>query len=138
MSIVTLIDKNLEVKGMDWIHSGYVTPRETWNEFEGKRIQFSSNHRPHARYFSWQNYKTMLSQSWKGKDNGAKDAQMRGRGKKFWGTRGPYIKNRILLAFVEQLGYDYEALIENAIVKTKNNNVPESDPFALLLASAEI
>lgn len=63
---------------------------------------------------------------------------MRGRGKKFWGTKGAYIKKRILLAFVEQLGHDHEALIENTIVETKNDNIPEADPSALLLASAEI
>ena len=63
---------------------------------------------------------------------------MRERGKKFWGTKGPYIKKRMLLAIAEQLGHDHEALMENAIVESKEDDNPESNPSALQLASAEI
>ena len=129
---------NPEAKGMDWFHPGYVNPRETWNDLDGKKVQFSSDHRPRARYLYWQYCKTVLRQSWKEKGTKAKDVLMRERGKKFWGTKGPYIKKRMLLAFVEQLGHDHEALMENAIVESEEDNIPESDPSALLLASAEI
>ena len=44
----------------------------------------------------------------------------------------------MLLAFVEQLGHDHEALMENVRVESEDDNIPESDPSALLLASAEI
>ena len=60
---------------------------------------------------------------------------MRERGKQFQGTKGPYIKKRILLAFVEQLGHNHEALIKNTIVESEEDNNPESDPSALVIAS---
>ena len=131
---------NPEAKGMNWLHPGYVNnPRESWNELDGKKVQFSSAHRPHARYLYWQYCKAMLRRSWVEKGVNAKDVSMRERGKNFWGSKGPYIKKRMLLAFVEQLGHDHEAsLMENAMVETEYDDIPESDPSALLLASAEI
>ena len=129
---------NPEARGMDWIHPGYVNPRQTWNDLDGKKVQFSSDHRPHARYLYWQYCKTMLRRSWEGKGVGSWDVPMWGLGKSSWGPKGPYIKKRMLLAFVEQLGHDAEALMENAIVESEEDDVPGSDPSALLLASAEI
>ena len=129
---------NPRAKGMDCFHPGYVNPRETWNDLDGKKVQFLSDHRPRARYLYWQYCKAVLRQSWKEKGSKAKDVLMRERRKKFWGTKGPYIKKWMLLAFVEQLGHDHEALMENAIVESEEDNNPESDPSALLLATAEI
>ena len=129
---------NHRAKGMDWAHPGYIHRNQTWNNLDGKKVQFSSDHRPRARYLYWQYCKTVLRQSWKEKGIKAKDVLMRERGKKFWGTKDPYIKKRMLLAFVEQLGHNHEALMENAIVESEEDNNPESDPSALLLASAEI
>ena len=128
---------NPEAKGMNQFHPG-TEPRKTWNELDGKRVQFSSDHRPRARYLYWQYCKTMLRQSWKDNPVKAKDVLVQERGKKFWGTRGPYMKKRMLLAFVEQLGHDHGALMENALVESEADNIPESDPSALLLASADI
>ena len=39
----------------------------------------------------------------------------------------------MLLAFLEQLGHDHEALMENTRVESEDDNIPESDPSALLL-----
>ena len=128
---------NPEAKGMNQFHPG-TEPRKTWNELDGKRVQFSSDHRPHARYLYWQYCKTMLRQSWKDNPVKAKDVLMQERGKEFWGTRGPYMKKRMLLAFVEQLGHDHEALMENALVESEADNISQSDPSALQLASADI
>ena len=127
---------NPKAKGMDRVHQGYgyANRKETWNDLDGKKVQFSSAHRPHARYLYWQYCKTVLRQSWKEKRVGAPDVQL----EKIWGPKGPYIKKRMLLAFVEQLGHDHEALMENAIVESEEDNNPESDPSALLLASVEI
>ena len=124
---------NPGAKGMNRLHPGYFD-RKTWNDLDGKRVQFSSDHRPRARYLYWQYCKTMLRESCTEKGIQAKDVQMQ----KLWGPKGPYIKKRTLLAFVEQLGPGYEALMENAIVESEDDDIPESDPSALLLASAEI
>lgn len=125
-------------KGMDMFHPGWIPPRKTWNELDGRKVQFSSDHRPRARYLYWQYCKTMLRHAWQEKGTKAEGVLMQERGKQFWGTKGPYIKKRMLLAFVEQLGHDHEALMENAMVETEDDNIPESDPSALLLASREI
>ena len=127
-----------EAKGMDRFHPGYVDPRETWNDLDGKKVRFLSDYRPRARYLYWLYCKTVLRQSWREKSKKAKDVRMRDRGKILWGAKGAYIKRRMLLAFVEQLGHDYDALMENAIVESEEDNEPESDPSALLLACAEI
>lgn len=140
---------NPKAKGMDWAHLAYIPPSrtwndldrkkvETWNDLDGKKVQFSSDHRPRTRYLYWQYCKAVLRQSWKEKGTNAKDVLVPEQGKNPWGSKDPYIKKRMLLAFVEQLGHDHDALIENAIVECEEDNIPESDPSALLLASVEI
>ena len=37
------------------------------------------------------------------------------RAKQYWDTKSPCAKKRVLLAFVEQPGYDCEALLKNAM-----------------------
>lgn len=129
---------NPTAKGMNMWHPGNVHPRKTWNDLDGRKVQFSSEHRPRARYLYWQYCKTILKHAWTDKGMNAKKILMKERGKHFWGTKGPYMKKRMLLAFVEQLGHDHEALLENALVETKEDEISESDPSALLLASQEI
>ena len=129
---------NRGAKGMDKYHPGCVTPRQTWNELDGIKAQFSSDHRPRARYLYWQYCKTMLRHAWRNQGTNAEKVLMEERGKQFWGTKGPYIKKRMLLAFVEQLGHDHEALMENAMVESEEDDALEADPSALLLASKEI
>lgn len=48
------------------------------------------------------------------------------RAKKFWGTKGPYVEKRTLLAFVEQLGHDHGALMENTRVESEGDDIPET------------
>lgn len=61
--------------------------------------------------------------SWKKKGIRAKDVLLQERAKKFWGTKG-------LLAFVEQLGHDHEALMENTRVESEDDDIPETvTPF---------
>lgn len=80
----------------------------------------------------------MLRHAWRNQGTNAEKVLMEERGKQFWGTKGPYIKKRMLLAFVEQLGHDHEALMENAMVESEEDDALEADPSALLLASKEI
>ena len=37
---------NPEAKDMNWLHPGDVSPRRSWNELDGRKVQFSSDHRP--------------------------------------------------------------------------------------------
>ena len=41
---------NPKAKGVDRSHPGYVSQKETWNNLDGKRVQFSSGHRLRARF----------------------------------------------------------------------------------------
>ena len=97
---------NPKAKGMDLFHPGYVNPRQTWNDLDDKKVQFSNDHRPRARHLYWQYCKSVLRQSLKKKGIKAKDILTQERRKKFWATKGAYIKKGTLLAFVEQLGHD--------------------------------
>ena len=120
---------NSEAIKMNLFHPGGYDLQQTWNQLDGRKVNFSSAHRPHTRYLYWQYCVTMLRHSWRNEGLQAKIS---------WGTQGAYIKKRMLLAFAEQVGHDYEALMEHAIVETEEDNVPESDPSAALLASAQI
>ena len=63
---------------------------------------------------------------WKKKGIKATDVLLQERAKKFWGTKGPCIKKRMLLAFVEQLGHDHEALMENTRVESEDDDIRET------------
>ena len=120
---------NTDADKTNFYHPGGEDLKRTWNQLDGRKVNFSSAHRPQARYLFWQYCVTLLRHSWKNKGIQAQ---------KFWGTQGSYIKKRMLLAFAEQIGHDYEAPMKHAIVETEEDDVPESDPSAVLLASAQI
>ena len=90
------------------------------------KVRFSSDHRPRARYPYWQYCEKTPRHSWKKKGIKAKDVLLQERAEKFRGTNGPYVKKRTLLAFVEQLGHDHEALMENTRVESEDDNIPET------------
>lgn len=41
-------------------------------------------------------------------------------GKPYWGTTGQYIKKNMLQEFMQELGHDYEALLEELISDNSN------------------
>ena len=70
----------------------------------------------------------MLRRSWVSRSEPKLRDQL---GKLFWGAPGPYIKKTMLLAFVEELGYRFRALLEGASLdNTADDNM--TDPTALL------
>lgn len=43
-------------------------------------------------------------------------------GKQWWGTPGPYMRRNMLPAFVEEMGHEYEALLEGSMDSTTSED----------------
>lgn len=116
-------------KGTDR-HHPYTTSKVTWNDLDGREVQFGSDHRPRARYLYWQYCKTVLAMRWT--EEGVPV-------KYLWTVKGPYMRKGMLLVIVEQLGGDPEDLMmQNTIMEIEEDNINESDPTVVLIASAEV
>lgn len=55
-------------------------------------------------------------------------------GKRFWGTPGRYMNRNMLLAFVEDMGHEYEELVQEAMEQTEGDE--EEGPVETTLAAA--
>ena len=127
---------NPTAKGMDKYHPcGHLT-KKTWNDLDGNEVHFRSNHRPRTRYMYWLYCQTMLRRSWKAKPAERHEKAKEEFGKKFWGSRGPYMKKNMLRAFVLEMGQEYEHLLEGAVPETASDNEP--NPMALTAANNAI
>ena len=98
---------------MNQFHPGVVHPRETWNELDGKKVQFSSDHRPRARYLYWRYCKTMPQHARQEKGHKGGRGADAGKGE-------------------EILGHDHGALMENAMVETEDDDNPRGRPLRSL------
>ena len=58
--------------------------------------------------------------------------------KHFWGTPGRYIRYNMLRAFVEELGHEYEQLLEAAMEDPDDASNHQSDPTLLGAAINQI
>ena len=83
-----------------------------WADLDNERMKFKTNFRPRARYLYFAYCAAMLRRSFAGKHLETSRAEPR---KNFWGTPGRYMREGMLLGFVEELGNDYEHLLEGAI-----------------------
>lgn len=89
------------------------TSDRVWNELDGQEIMFRSDFRPRAQYLYFQYCVVMLRRSWHNeKPTVALKDQV---GKHWWGTPGPYMRRNMVLAFVEEIGHEYEALLEGSM-----------------------
>ena len=105
----------------------------TWNDLDGEELSFRNNFRPRARYVYFMYCCTMLRCSWQNQ----KEALKGELGKKYWGTGGRFMRKSMLVAFVEEMGHQYENLLEGA----KDREGSEDDEpleTALLAATARI
>ena len=83
-----------------------------WADLDNERLKFKTKFRPRARYLYFAYCVAMLRRSFAGKHLEVSRAELR---KKFWGTPGRYMRESMLLGFVEEMGHDYEHLLEGAI-----------------------
>ena len=89
-----------------------------WRDLDGQKVLFRGNFRPRARYLYFTYCMAILRKSWnKDKPTTALSDEL---GKPYWGTAGRYIKKNMLQGFVQELGHDYEALLEGAISDSSN------------------
>lgn len=86
---------------------------------------------PRARYLYFHYCLQILQHSWKEKRQG--DTLKKELGKAFWGTRGRYVRQKMLSAFVEELEHEYDYLVEGAA-----DNDPDAgeDEREIMLAAA--
>lgn len=105
----------------------------TWRDLDGRDVKFRSNFRPRARYLYFHYCLQMLRYAWRNENS--QDERLKGELKKnFWGTPGRYVLRNQLALFVEQLGHQYEHLLEGAI--NGNEETQESVPDEALLVAA--
>ena len=81
-----------------------------WADLDNDRVQFKTKFRPHARYLYFAYCAAMIRRSFGGIH--LESVELR---KRFWGTPGRYMLERMLFGFVEEMGHEYEHLLEGAI-----------------------
>ena len=116
--------------------------KTTWAELDGREVAFQNSARPHARYLYYHYCIAMLRRAWH-KSGHATTVLRDELGRKFWGTPGPYLRKKCLLAFVEEIGND--EFLEGALPERPDtpkdpgeSNDAELKDITLLAASAAI
>ena len=106
----------------------------TWRELDNVRLRFRNDHRPRARYLYYHYCTQILRRAWNMDVQGEilKDELK----KHFWGTPGKYVRQNMLRAFVEELGHEYERILDGAA--DNDGDEVESDPSLLSAAINQI
>ena len=115
-----------------------ISESSDWNDLDGQRVQFRSNHRPRARYLYWQFAIALLRKAWQ-TDHRTENPITAGLGKRYWGIGGPWIKRKYLSAFTTYLGHEvnWDNLLEAAAEPEKEDD-NEPDPGGLVVAVEQI
>lgn len=92
-----------------------------WKDLDNKPLEFRSGARPAARYLYFHYCLQTLRRAWKEPPHQSKNTLKENIGKLYWGTPGRYLPRNMLLAFVEELGHEYEDLLEGACGSTGND-----------------
>ncbi|KUJ13680.1 uncharacterized protein LY89DRAFT_736685 [Mollisia scopiformis] len=83
-----------------------------WRELHGEELTFRTEFRPRARYLYFHYCLQILRFSWwevNEKSNQLAGRAIRGEmNKKFWGTKGRYVPEYMIRAFIEEIGQDWE------------------------------
>ena len=109
----------------------------TWRSLDGANVEFRNDFRPRARYLYFHFCLQILRLSWghQHKDAGALKKEL---GRAFWGMPGRYLPRNMLRAFVDELGHEYEALLEGAMEDEIDVDVAgvDNEDSEILLATA--
>ena len=106
----------------------------TWRDLDGRKVKFRNHNRPRARYLYYHYCTQLLRRAWNMKVQG--DILTDELNTHFWGIPGKYIRQNMLRAFVEELGHDYEKLLEGAFKDSEDD--PQDDPTLLSAAINQI
>ena len=83
-----------------------------WADLDNERVTFKTDFRPRARYLYFAYCCAMLRRSYQGHHYANSKAEL---GKRLWGIPGRYMRERMLLGFVQSMGHEYEHLLQGAI-----------------------
>ena len=107
-------------------------------DLDNKRLQWRTDFRPRARYLYWSYCEMMLRDTYLSDSSTSQaDSRRREVGKKYWGSGGPYIKRNMLLGFVEEMGHEYEHLLDGAM-DVRADDGEESTTVAVMHANESI
>ena len=97
---------------------------KTWNDLNGQSLKFRLYYRPQARYLYFHYCTTRLRRLWVTLK--ATDVLKDELGKLFCETPGRYMPTNQLRTFVEEMGYEYEALMQGTISEETEKAQDES------------
>lgn len=103
-----------------------------WNDLDGRKLEFRSDHRPHPQYLYFHYCVTMLRRSWY---HAEPETVLQDRlGKKFWDMPRPYLRRRQLLALAEEIGND--GILEGTENEADNKDVDQDDESDQIVLAA--
>jgi hypothetical protein len=108
-----------------------------WRDLDNEVLEFRSSFRPRARYLYFHYCCQILKKSWKEKSQG--QILKEEFGKLYWATPGRYMRRNMLLAFVEELGHEYEKLLEGCMEDDDDAStlIVDGDSDILLAAASD-
>ncbi|RWQ91615.1 hypothetical protein C8Q69DRAFT_122967 [Paecilomyces variotii] len=83
-----------------------------WSALQDRRLVFKTQFRPRARYVYFHYCVQVLRHIWQQETPDAIGVLTDEEGKPFWATPSKYMSKNMLRAFVEELGHEYEGLID--------------------------
>lgn len=107
---------------------------QKWKDLDGTSVEFLNDFRPRARYIYFHYCVQMLRHAWREPRPG--ESLKKQLGKVFWGTPGKYIPRNMLMAFVEEMGHEYDQLLGGAM-DDGAIHVTEEDSEILLMAATD-
>ncbi len=128
--------KQYKIRLLDLDHPSIDEPirppsERTWRELDGTDVAFRSDFRPRARYLYFHHCLQVLRRSWKAKHQ---DQSLKKEiGKAFWGAPGRYLPRSMLIPFIEELGHEFEQLMEGA----NEDSAAEPDPTFLAALTSQ-
>ncbi|KAK3945135.1 hypothetical protein QBC46DRAFT_445559 [Diplogelasinospora grovesii] len=106
-------------------------PTKTIADLHGRKLKFLTDARPEACYLFWAFLRGILRDSWDTQDDNIREEVWRAI--KYWNKGGGrYIKQNMLLGFVEQLGEGARDILANAVIQEPlGAEEPAADLFAV-------
>ena len=102
-----------------------------WKDLDNTRLRFRSDFRPRTRYLYFAYCQVILRNAW------PNSSLLHGEvGKKYSGSTGRFMRKDMLAGFVEQLGQDWEYLLDNAFEDEEGDQV-EPDDTAVCVANKD-
>ncbi|KAJ9298211.1 hypothetical protein DTO271G3_3816 [Paecilomyces variotii] len=84
-----------------------------WSALQDRRLVFKTQFRPRARYVYFHYCVQVLRHIWQQETPDTTGVLNDEEGKPFWATPSKYMSKDMLRAFVEELGHEYEGLIDS-------------------------